>query len=370
MTFLIAACIMLTALLLQKGGFAGMEDQQERNHEKRSPTRRQKLLMLLIPSLVLLISLSVIASHLVGMSRAAHLPGASAPAAVQEEAAEAPPEAETAAPETTAEPTAAPAVTPEPTPAPTPEAENEPSPFGWQEFGGSLYYLRPDGSAVTGLHMIEGKLCYFDGNGVKSKALGVDVSFYNKGINWHLAKAQGLDFAIVRAGYRGWETGLLHEDSCFRQNLRGAKEAGLSVGVYFFSTATCVAEAAEEAAYVLELLNGFPLDLPVFLDIEDSGDYPAGRADKLSAVRRYEVVESFCRTIEDGGYHAGVYSYQNFVKFNKLDHSIAAPHIFWFASYTRYNKAPDFPWSYDLWQFTDRGSVSGIRGQVDLNAVF
>ncbi len=121
---------------------------------------------------------------------------------------------------------------------------------------------------------------------------------------------------------------------------------------------------------MLALLDGFPLDYPIFIDIEDSGDYPNGRADRLSAVRRYEIVESFCRAIEDGGYRAGVYSYQNFVKFNKLDHQILAPHFFWFASYTKYNKLPDFVYPYDMWQFSDHGAVSGIRGVVDMNAVF
>lgn len=274
----------------------------------------------------------------------------------------------TAETEAVSAPEPTPAPTPVPTPVPTPEPTE--GPYGWKKYGDVQVYIRPDGSIASGLRNIDGKLHYFDFNGKHASQLGIDVSFYNKGINWPAVKNAGVDFAIVRLGYRGWETGILHRDSCFLQNLRGAKAAGIKVGVYFFSTAANAAEGAEEAAFVLESLNGFPLDMPVFLDVEESGDYPNGRADKLSNTRRYEIIESFRRTIENGGYRAGVYSYQNFVKYNKLDHCIVEPLTFWFASYTRYNRLPEFDWPYDLWQFTDHGAVGGIRGLVDMNAVF
>jgi len=342
-----------------------MDEHNENPGRRWRPSKRQKLLMVLIPSLVLALSLFIVGAQLAHMARSQPVPAPTQTPEAEDRYLAAIP---LSTPEPTPEPTAPP--TPEPTTEPSPEPTEEPSPFGWKEIDGQTFYLRPDGNAVTGLHKIDGKLCYFNINGVKAAALGVDVSFYNRGINWHMAKQQGLDFAIIRLGYRGWETGILHEDSCFKQNLRGAKEAGIQVGVYFFSTAVNASDAAEEACYMLELLDGFPLDYPVFIDIEDSGDYPEGRADKLSAVRRYEIVESFCRAVEDGGYRAGVYSYQNFVKFNKLDRRIIAPHTFWFASYTKENKLPDFPYPYDMWQFTDHGAVSGIRGVVDMNAVF
>ncbi len=344
-----------------------VEQDRKKQDRRWRPSKWQKALMLLAPSLVLALSLLMIGRHLFALSKAQLVPEPTESPAADLYLSTATPEP-TPTPIPTPEPTPEPP--PEPTPEPTSEPTMEPSPFGWREIDGLSYYLRPDGSAVTGLHVIDGKLCFFDPNGVKASALGVDVSFYNRGINWHMAKRQGLDYAIIRIGYRGWETGLLHEDSCFRQNLRGAKEAGIRVGVYFFSTAANASEAAEEASYILTLLNGFPLDYPVFLDIEDSGDYPNGRADKLCAVRRAEIAESFSRVIREGGYRPGIYSYQNFVKFNKLDHQILAPRTFWFASYTKPGKLPDFPWPYDMWQFTDHGAASGIRGVVDMNAVF
>jgi Lyzozyme M1 (1,4-beta-N-acetylmuramidase) len=266
-------------------------------------------------------------------------------------------------------PTPEPAETPVWTPPPTPEPTPEPSPFGWKEGDGYRYYLLNNGSALTGLHLIGGKLYYFNQFGHCASSLGVDVSYHNKGINWDAVRAQGIDFAIVRLGYRGWETGLLHDDVCFEQNLRGAKAAGLRVGVYIYSTAVNAQEAAEEASLVLSRLNGFPLDLPVYFDTEQSGEYPWGRADRLSKTRRYEIVSSFCRAIEAGGYRVGVYSGQNYLKNHVAFHTLA-PNPVWLASYTRYNKLPDFPYAYDMWQFTDRSVVSGIRGVADMNAVY
>ncbi len=264
------------------------------------------------------------------------------------------------------EPTALPAplLTPVPTPEPDPE-----SPWGWKDFDGYRFYIDDNGNAVTGLHLIDGSLHYFNRNGLAASSLGVDVSYHNKGINWEAVKAQGIDFAIIRLGYRGWETGILHPDTRFVQNLRGARAAGLKVGVYLYSTAINAGEAAAEASYALSMLNGFSLDLPVYLDTEQSGDYPHGRADRLSKSRRYEVITSFCRTIEEGGYRAGVYSGQNFLKNHVAFHTISRYPV-WLASYTVYNRLPDFPYDYDMWQFTDRGVVSGIRGIADLNAVY
>ena len=261
---------------------------------------------------------------------------------------------------------------PEQVPPPTEEATPEPTPeppWGWKESGGSRYYLLENGDPLTGLHMVDGRLRYFNLYGQAASALGIDVSYHNKAINWDAVRAQGIDFAIIRLGYRGWETGLLHDDICFLQNLRGAKAAGLRVGVYIYSTAVNAAEAQEEAAFVLARLKGFPLDLPVWFDTEQSGDYPYGRADRLHKVRRYEIVSAFRRAIADGGYRVGVYSGQNYLKNHVAFHTLAEDPV-WLASYTVWNKLPDFPYYYDMWQFTDGGSVAGIRGMVDMNVVY
>ena len=139
--------------------------------------------------------------------------------------------------------------------------------------------------------------------------------------------------------------------------------------MYIYSTAVNAAEAQAEAGLVLSRLNGFPLDLPVYFDTEQSGEYPYGRADRLHKVRRYEIVTAFCRAIRDGGYEAGVYSGQNYLKNHVAFHTLAVNPV-WLASYTRYNRLPDFPYAYDMWQFTDCGVVAGVRGVVDMNVVY
>lgn len=250
--------------------------------------------------------------------------------------------------------------------APTlPVSENT----GWQEIDGYTYYFNRRGDAVTGLQEIDGKLYYFNLFAVKAAKLGIDVSYHNKGINWPAVKADGIDFAILRVGYRGWETGLLWEDERFVQNLRGAKAAGIDVGVYIYSTAVNPIEAQKEAELVVGLLDGMELEYPVYFDTEQSGEYPLGRADRLSKAGRALIVRAFCDRIRDAGYTPGVYSGLNFLN-NHISRSAYAPYTTWLANYTKYNRPPNFSYAYDMWQFTDRGHVNGIRGIVDMNVVY
>ncbi len=240
---------------------------------------------------------------------------------------------------------------------------------GWQTIDGNTYYYNADGDKVTGLKSIDGRLYYFNEFGVRAQALGVDVSFYNEGVNWPAVKAQGIDFAIIRVGGRGWETGLLYDDACFRQNLSNALAAGLRVGVYFYTTAVDAVEAVQEASLVLDRLGGAALELPVYIDMEASGDYPNGRSDKLSKAQRTEIINAFCATIENSGYKPGVYSGRNFFR-DELEYSFLTRYNIWLASYTSFNRVPDFNGRYDIWQFTDSGVVNGITGVCDMNAMF
>ena len=251
----------------------------------------------------------------------------------------------------------------------TPVTETVATMVGWQSIDGKAYYYDANGKKVTGLKKIDGKLHYFNQFGVAASSLGIDVSFYNDNINWPAVKAQGIDFAIVRVGGRGWETGLLYDDSCFQQNLSGARAAGLGLGVYFYSTAVDAVEAVQEASLVLERLGGTALDLPIYIDLEASGDYPNGRSDQLTKAQRTEIVNAFCGTVQNSGYRAGVYSGQNFYK-NSMDYYSLNNYNIWLASYTSFNQVPNFSGRYDIWQFTDSGVVNGISGVVDMNAVF
>lgn len=239
---------------------------------------------------------------------------------------------------------------------------------GWVRANGELYYLQ-DGYAVTGLHLIDGKYSYFDGNGVKSAAVGVDVSTYNENIDWDRVKAQGIDFAIIRVGGRGWTSGNIYSDLRCEGYLRGARRAGLRIGAYFYSTAICEAEAVKEADAVLAVLRGRRLDLPVFYDVEFSGEFPEGRADRLSADQRTRNAQAFCRRIESAGYRAGVYSGRYFFQAS-INRQPLAPFCLWMANYTRDGMPPAGARDYQLWQFSDRRNVDGICCGVDMNVLF
>ncbi len=241
--------------------------------------------------------------------------------------------------------------------------------IGWQTIDGQQYYFDRNGSRVTGLKDIDGKLYYFNDYGVKASSVGVDVSFYNETIDWYKVKEHGVDFAIIRVGGRMWRDGSLYDDVCFEQNIRGAKNAGLQVGVYFYSTAIDELEAVQEASMVLDRLGGTSLDFPVFFDTEFSGIYPEARSDNLTKSERTAIIRAFCDTIQSGGYRPGVYSGQSFFK-NQLDYSALSGYPIWLASYTSNNRLPDFSNHYDIWQFTDRGSVKGIPTAVDMNVIF
>lgn len=242
---------------------------------------------------------------------------------------------------------------------------------GWQRVGEAIYYVNQSGEALTGLQRIDGRLYYFAPDGRKARALGVDVSYYNEDVNWRQVRAQGIDFAIIRAGGRGWTYGTIYEDARTGQYLHNAREAGLRVGLYFYSTAGSEKEAAAEARMVLGVLNGETLDLPVFIDVEASGEYPKGRADLLTREERTRVIEAFCRVIEEAGYEAGIYSGQYFYN-TSLYLPGESRRVLWLANYTdaQYNRMPAFGAGYEIWQFTDRGQVKGIPGYTDLNVIF
>jgi len=194
--------------------------------------------------------------------------------------------------------------------------------------------------------------------------VGIDVSKWNGEIDWQKVKAAGVEFAIVRAGYRGSKTGSLVEDPFFRANMKGAAESGVPVGVYFFTQAVNEVEAVEEASAVIELVREYQVELPIFIDTEGAGGN--GRADGLDVATRTLVCEAFCRTIENAGYEAGVYAshwwYLNMVQVEPLE-----KYFIWMAEYKSETK---YPRKYGMWQYTSKGQIDGIEGNVDMNLFY
>lgn len=191
--------------------------------------------------------------------------------------------------------------------------------------------------------------------------VGIDVSKWNQEIDWDKVKNAGVEFAIVRAGYRGATTGALVIDPYFEQNMKGAARAGIPVGVYFFTQALNEVEAVEEASMVVNLIKEYDITYPVFIDTEGAGGN--GRADQLDVETRTAVCKAFCDTIQNEGYQAGVYGGRNWLN-EKVQMSRLDSFITWLAEY---REAPIYQGYYHMWQYTSKGKVDGIEGSVDLN---
>ena len=194
--------------------------------------------------------------------------------------------------------------------------------------------------------------------------VGIDVSKWNGEIDWDRVQNAGVEFAIIRAGYRGSVTGALVEDPCFTMNMRGAAASGVPVGVYFFTQAVNEVEAVEEASAVLQLIREYDLEFPVFIDTEGAGGN--GRADSLDVETRTRVCEAFCRTITNAGYDAGVYGSRNWYN-HYLHAGQLEQYCIWLAEY---RSAPLYQGYYQMWQYTSKGSIDGIEGNVDMNVSY
>lgn len=194
--------------------------------------------------------------------------------------------------------------------------------------------------------------------------VGIDVSKWNKEIDWEKVKDAGVEFAIIRCGYRGASTGALVLDPMYEQNIRGAIEAGIPVGVYFFTQAVDEVEAVEEASMVIRLIEDYDVDYPVFLDSESAGG--EGRADGLEAGERTKIHKAFLDTIKAAGYETGIYGSRNWLN-DRVDMEKLSDYRTWLAEYA---DIPSYEGYYHMWQYTSKGSVDGIETRVDLDLCY
>ena len=235
---------------------------------------------------------------------------------------------------------------------------------GWQTIGGKLYYYNSNHEKVTGTQVINGLQYNFgsDGAVIKgSQTTGIDVSSHQGSIDWATVKAAGIDFAIIRVGYRGTKTGVLVEDSYFKKNIQNATANGIKVGVYFFTQAVTEAEAVEEASMALSLVSGYSLSYPIFIDTE-SGN----RANGLDKASRTAIVSAFCKTIANGGRTAGIYASKSWYNSN-LNMSGLSGYYIWVA---QYKTSCTYTGNYNMWQYTSSGKIPGISGNVDLDICY
>ena len=202
-----------------------------------------------------------------------------------------------------------------------------------------------------------------DGETVSIK--GIDVSTYQGDIDWEKVAARGVKFVFIRLGYRGYESGLLVKDDRFEDNIRGALQNGIAVGVYFVTQAISVEEAVEEAQFVMENIRPYNVTWPIVLDIEDAASATA-RTAELSQQARTDHAIAFCETVKESGYTPMLYcNIRWFIE--KLDITRITDYDKWFAQYFR---KPFFPYAFQMWQYSSTGRIDGIEGNVDYNISF
>ena len=193
--------------------------------------------------------------------------------------------------------------------------------------------------------------------------LGVDVSFYQGEIDWEAVAADGVEFAMIRCGYRGSESGTIVVDEQFENNIEGALAAGLAVGVYFFSQSTGAIEAAEEANFVLDLISGYDITMPVAFDWEP---LEGSRAEDIDRSELTASAVVFCEMVKDAGYTPCVYLYR-YTGYYEYMMERLADYELWVGALGSW---PDFYYRHMLWQFSMTGRVEGIDADVDLDYQF
>ena len=240
-----------------------------------------------------------------------------------------------------------------------------PDNFRFEQKNGKTYCYNND-ILLKGYADINGLKYYFNKEtGAKESYTCIDVSKYQKNINWNSVKSAGVEYAIIRVGFRGYgETGNLCIDPYFEQNIKGAKAAGIKCGIYFYSVAKNEAEAVKEANFVLNAVKDYTLDLPIAIDIEHYTD----RVKDLNAKQRTDNAIAFMERIKQAGRKTMIYTYYNF--YNKhLQKSRLSDYILWMAYYTD-DSSMLGNMIYDGWQYASDGSVPGVTGNCDMNVIF
>ena len=226
------------------------------------------------------------------------------------------------------------------------------SPFVYHSFDWS--YLEMDGPFVS----------YEDENYYSVQ--GIDVSAHQKEIDWDQVYDQGIRFAMIRVGYRGYETGIIHKDKYFDRNMQEAKRLGIKTGVYFYSQAVNPDEAREEADFLLSQIRGYDIDLPVVFDMEEADTGENGRILALSREEKTECAVTFLHHVQSAGYPVMLYNSTNlFDELFVMDY--LAEFEIWVAEYA---SQPHYPYMFSMWQYTSSAEIEGITGGMDMDIMF
>lgn len=205
-------------------------------------------------------------------------------------------------------------------------------------------------------------------NGEIASKTGIDVSYHQGDIDWERVAADGIDFAMIRIGYRGYEEGIMHRDELADEYIKGAQAAGLDVGVYFYSQAVSEEEARQEAVFVCELIKDYEIKYPVVFDWELPENEDARTVGTTMSTLN-KCAAAFCSVISENGYTAMIYSNLK-MALSKYDMRSLCVYDFWYVEYKDGHNPPLYPYEFQMWQYASDGSVDGIDGYVDMNISF
>ena len=210
-----------------------------------------------------------------------------------------------------------------------------------------------------------GEITYMDGEEVISHK-GIDVSKFQGEIDWERVKEDGVEYAFLRLGVRGYTKGEIVTDETFEENVEAALKQDIHVGAYFFTQAITEVEIIEEADFVIESLAPYRIDYPVVIDVEDVESANA-RTKDLTPEERTKLVITFCERIKEAGYTPMIYG--NLKTFMlMLDITQLEEYEKWYAYYS--TEEFYYPYDFSIWQYSDEGSIDGIKTDVDLNISF
>ena len=199
-------------------------------------------------------------------------------------------------------------------------------------------------------------------NGKQASWFGVDISSKQGIVDFEKLKRAGVDFVMIKVGGRGYSSGNVVLDSSYKDYLNGAKNAGLGIGVYFYSQATDRDEVYEEVDTLLELIKDYSVKYPVVFDME-SVDGDMARTDALDVSTRTELARLFLKTVKEEGYTPMLYGDKEWLV-TKLNLEKLQDYDVWLS---QEEDVPDYPYEYTMWQYNKSGTVSGISGTTGLN---
>lgn len=194
-----------------------------------------------------------------------------------------------------------------------------------------------------------------------SSSVGIDISQWVEDIDFTAVKKYGVEYVILRLGYRGYTEGGLFTDENFEKYIKAAQKAGLKVGVYFVTQAISEDEAVEEAEYVLKYISGHKIEMPVYIDMEEV--YDTARTDELTADDFTRIAAAFCKKVEEAGYRGGIYANETWFN-NKLDFDKIKHYDIWLA---KYSDTLSTDLAINMWQYSSEGTVDGTEMWVDMN---